>query len=433
MAVEVGSLVVELNANVAKFQRDLGKANRHLDKFAGSVRTSVGVIGGALAGVGVVELGQQLYEAGRSAQSLERAFTAVAGSTDGAKQEMAFLRTLSGELGQNFYTLADSYKSINAASKGTNLEGRKTRDIFVSVVEASTALGLRADQTSGALRALEQMMSKGNVQAEELSGQLGERLPGAFNLAAEAMGVSTMELNDMLKAGEVLAEDLLPKLANLLSQKYGKAAREAAKQTNNAAAAQERLSQAVQDLKTTIADGGFLNILTTGINDLGFALRWATGNKTIADVARQIEYLQAAIKDDPTGANRALLSDRLRELRIEFAKMQAAGIDSGAIKIGADRYSVTSPTTPKATSTKTDSAKTAAESFGDPYNGVDAWLYQHDDAVARAAQTAAETERVYTEAYKGMESVAMDSFQAMGTSADKFAMMAADSDRKSVV
>src|SRR5690606_22603244 len=51
------------------------------------------------------------------------------------------------------------------------------------------------------------------VQAEELRGQLGERIPGAFATAARAMKVTEVELNAMLKRGEVLAVDLLPRMA----------------------------------------------------------------------------------------------------------------------------------------------------------------------------------------------------------------------------
>ena len=77
-------------------------------------------------------------------------------------------------------------------------------------------MGLSADDTRGALRALEQIVSKGTVSAEELRGQLGERLPGAFQIASRAMGVTTQELGEMLQRGEVLVEDLLPKLAKEL-------------------------------------------------------------------------------------------------------------------------------------------------------------------------------------------------------------------------
>ena len=71
------------------------------------------------------------------------------------------------------------------------MEGENTRKIFVSLSEAGTALGLSNEDLNGSLYAISQMMSKGKVQAEELRGQLGERLPGAFNMAAEALGVTT--------------------------------------------------------------------------------------------------------------------------------------------------------------------------------------------------------------------------------------------------
>lgn len=53
---------------------------------------------------------------------------------------------------------------------------------------AGSALALSKDQMDGVFLALGQMISKGKVQAEELRGQLGERLPGAFDMAAKAMG-----------------------------------------------------------------------------------------------------------------------------------------------------------------------------------------------------------------------------------------------------
>ena len=45
------------------------------------------------------------------------------------------------------------------------------------MAQASVVLGMSQEETEGALRAVQQMMSKGKVQAEELRGQLGERLP----------------------------------------------------------------------------------------------------------------------------------------------------------------------------------------------------------------------------------------------------------------
>lgn len=99
-------------------------------------------------------------------------------------------------------------------------------------------------------------LSKGNVQAEELRGQLGERLYGAFNLAAKAMNTSTKGLNDMLKKGEVLASDLLPKLSPLIKDlANNNGALE--KQLESTRVAQNRLVLDMQDSADKIFQSGF--------------------------------------------------------------------------------------------------------------------------------------------------------------------------------
>jgi tape measure domain-containing protein len=114
-------------------------------------------------------------------------------------------------------------------------------------------MGLRADQTSGVLLALQQMISKGTVQAEELRGQLGERLPGAFQIAARAMGVTTAELGKMLEQGQVVAEDFLPKFGKALEENLGGAAEKAADRLD---AAVNRFDTAWERLKKNSGDSG---------------------------------------------------------------------------------------------------------------------------------------------------------------------------------
>ena len=240
------------------FNAQINKGRTATSKFGTMIKT-------VLAGVGIKAAVSSLFSAGTEVQRLDRAFESAAGSTKAGAKELEFVRTTAGDLGQEFYSLAGSYKSLYAASKDTNLEGQVTRDIFKGITEASTALGLETEQTTGALKAIEQMMSKGNVQAEELRGQLGERLPGAFNLAADAMGVSTTELNKMLDRGEVLAEDLLPKLAIALHEKYGKAALDA---SNDAQQGFNRFITAWKDLKVQVAESGFMDVASQKLKEL---------------------------------------------------------------------------------------------------------------------------------------------------------------------
>ena len=82
-------------------------------------------------------------------------------------------------------------------------------------------MGLSADDTSGTLRALNQIISKGKVQAEELRGQLGDRIPGAFQIMARALKVTTAELDEMLKKGELIADEVLPKFAEEMEKTFG--------------------------------------------------------------------------------------------------------------------------------------------------------------------------------------------------------------------
>jgi tape measure domain-containing protein len=177
---------------------------------------------------------------------------AATGSADQGAAELDFVRKTSETLGLDLLTTAEAYTKLAAASKGTAMEGQAARDIFTSVASASTTLGLSAEQTAGALTAIQQMISKGNVSAEELRGQLGERLPGAFNIAARAMGVTTMELDKMLKKGEVVTADFLPKFADELTKSFGASE----KATNSAQAALNRFNTSVFEMKQAIVDNG---------------------------------------------------------------------------------------------------------------------------------------------------------------------------------
>jgi tape measure domain-containing protein len=125
--------------------------------------------------------------------------------------------------------------------------------VFEALSKASAVMGLSASQTEGALLALQQMVSKGTVSSEELRGQLGERLPGSFQIAARAMGVTTAELGKMLEQGQVLSEDFLPKFSKQLELELGGAAEKAADRLD---AATNRLANAWEKLKTQVGDSG---------------------------------------------------------------------------------------------------------------------------------------------------------------------------------
>lgn len=208
-----------------RFNGAMDKASKSATNMGSSIRNAFAsfAVGGAAykATSTIVNLNLEFDRINRTLAFATR-------STEEGAKAFAFIREESRRLGLDLKTTAATYAQFAAAARGTSLEGEKARDIFSAVSQAATVLGLDAYSTRGALRALEQMISKGNVQAEELRQQLGERLPGAFQYAAKAMGVTTTELNDMLENGEVLASDLLPRLTTVLNEAFGPNVEEAA-------------------------------------------------------------------------------------------------------------------------------------------------------------------------------------------------------------
>lgn len=234
------------------------------------VTSSVFSLQTAIGGIGIGLFTQQIMEAGIAMQRLENALKAATGSAEGAGRELSFVRAEAQRLGLELETASKSFVTIAASAKGTALEGQGVRDIFTSVSEASTVLGLTADETQGALLAISQMMSKGKVSAEELRGQLGERLPGAFQTAAKAMGVSTMKLDEMLKAGELMADDFLPKFATELRKTFAEGLPSA---IDGAQANINRFKNQLFQLKVDFAQSGFMEAILGGMGAISDAFK----------------------------------------------------------------------------------------------------------------------------------------------------------------
>ena len=175
----------------------------------------------SLATVALNRLKNEIVGARQSFDRMTNTFAVSSGSAAEAAEKMSFLRGNAQRLGLDIQSVGVSFAKFDVAAQNTSLSSQQIRDIFVSVSEATTAMGLSSEVAEGAILALQQMISKGTVQSEELRGQFAERIPGAFRLAAESMGWTQLELAKNLEQGRVLSEDLLPKLAAKLHEVFG--------------------------------------------------------------------------------------------------------------------------------------------------------------------------------------------------------------------
>lgn len=291
MATTVGTLLIDMAANVTRLVTDMAKARAEIASATGQMQsmankasTAISAMGAGFSVVAVVASTQQiskaLMDAEASAVKFKAAFTSISGA-DSVGREMEFVRGTARSLGLDLEQVSSSYIKLSAASRGTSLQGEQTREIFTAVSKAATTLGLSASETDGALLAISQMMSKGTVSAEELRGQLGERLPGAFQIAARSMGVSTSELGKMMEAGQVIAEDFLPKFAKQITKELGQASADAA---HTAAREMQRLSNEFGEFQKAVADSGAANAIGSVLG------RYASA---FANIAEQIRIAKA--------------------------------------------------------------------------------------------------------------------------------------------
>lgn len=182
-----------------------------------------------------------------------------------AAREMRFIREQAERLGVQFDKLASQYANLATATRGSNIAGAQTREIFLQIAEAGRVQRLSTEQLEGVFKAIEQMASRGTISMEELREQLGDRLPGAFRIATEAMGVTAAELTSMIENGELMAEDFLPKFAQQLSD-LTKPTLDKSLQSYSAELG--RFQNEVVKAQETVANAGFIEGMKDALDEL---------------------------------------------------------------------------------------------------------------------------------------------------------------------
>jgi tape measure domain-containing protein len=243
---ELQRRVLEADRAVGRFQRNVGNYQSAF-RGLGNLMGAFGVVGGVSLFAGLV---QDIYKTTKELQSLDMALKNVVGSTEAQAETMLFLRDIAEKYGIEINGLQKQYTQFFVSAKD-KMANSDINAIFESIAKAGASMGLSLDAQNRAFVALNQMMSKGKVTAEELRGQLGEALPGAFVIMAKSMGVTTAELDKMLKLGQVNT-DVLVGFAKQLEKTYGI---ENVDRIETMASASARLSNAWTEFVRVIGGG----------------------------------------------------------------------------------------------------------------------------------------------------------------------------------
>jgi tape measure domain-containing protein len=141
-------------------------------------------------------------------QQIQAGLLATTDSATDAHEQFGFLSRITAQLGLDLQTTAKGFTSFLGGIQGTSFTVQEAQTVYENMSKASRVLHLSTDDLNGVFRALTQIISKGSLQSEELRGQLGDRLPGAFSAMAKALGVTQLELQKMMKQGQVTGQTL---------------------------------------------------------------------------------------------------------------------------------------------------------------------------------------------------------------------------------
>ncbi|HCS5866911.1 TPA: tape measure protein [Escherichia coli] len=220
---ELAKLNQSLRETLSKFNKTTSK-NNHSENASNSLdvlATSAIKAGTAIYSFQTaLEAYRRIMEVGLKKEASQRAAQFVLGD-EGAKRATEFVKNLADSSGVDQIETLSSFAKFSAGAG--DMDAGQKESLFSNVIGTSRLMGLSTDEINGILKAFEQMASKGKIQAEELRGQLGDRMAGAFQLFARSLGMTTEELDKAMKDGKVLSKDVLPKVSAEMGRMIDKA------------------------------------------------------------------------------------------------------------------------------------------------------------------------------------------------------------------
>jgi tape measure domain-containing protein len=185
-----------------------------------------GALAGAAAGAQVSQLRQQLSGVAEFNAEITLAKTTLAQASTGLQDYNRLLglaRQVSSDYAVSLKPAISGLAQIATAARANNLSFDDTEKIYRGLIASNVAFGKSQEDLDAIIRATVQVLSKGKVSAEELSGQIGERLPGAVAKFAAANDMTLPQLTKAFKDGQVTIAQFV-RFAAAQGEEYGEIA-----------------------------------------------------------------------------------------------------------------------------------------------------------------------------------------------------------------
>ena len=242
----------------------------------------------------------QILNAAKSQQQFTNGLQSATQGTGTFAKELLYVDNVQRAFGLNLQTTRTGFTKLFASMAPTGFDSGSIEKLFTGISAATASLQLTPDKAERVIYAFGQMASKGQIMSEELKGQLGDVLPGALSLFADAAGMSVKEFSEAMERGEFVGNrfrEVFAKVSDELMNRFGSGAQAAAKSLqgliNVVGGDFQRTLESFAPLANTAAES-ILKPLGGAFRQLSVAAKLATGEKGRlgGQVAKQEQLVQ---------------------------------------------------------------------------------------------------------------------------------------------
>lgn len=215
--MQVGSLEIELFANIARLQRDMDAAKQVVSRATDSIARAATVAKNALAsiggGIGLHQIAQlsdeyakftaQLRLATQSHREYAQAYDAVKRIAKSSQADLSATGALYAQVSRATQELGVSQKAVGEITEAVNL--------------ALKISGAGAQESAGAVLQLSQAFASGSLRGDEFNS-VNEAAPRLMKALADSIGVPVGALRAMAAEGKLTSELIAKALPNALGE-----------------------------------------------------------------------------------------------------------------------------------------------------------------------------------------------------------------------
>ena len=294
-----------LSQRLGDVARNSRRGSDELRRFANSTRTALGFVqrlkGQLLAltatyvGLnGAIDIFNKTIQAGKDGAVVKIRAEVLADGWEGATAQglEQYFRGTAERMGLDLKGVIQDASKLFVAAKENGYSVQEAQFVYEQFSGLGQLMGADAETQKGITKALSDMFSKGTIQAEELKGQLGDRLPQAMALFAKATGKTSAELMDMMKNGKLTADYILD-AALVIDKTYGE---QMAKMFDTVTANQNRVNNAFQDWLRIMADAGVMDNFKNLLKELSSWFRSEEGTQWALNIAAAMNKVIDALR-----------------------------------------------------------------------------------------------------------------------------------------